>query len=235
MDFMFVLVFSDGAISSKTSTCNHLAHLIKITDAGTRAMGYNEYGEQKTDCLVAGGKTHLAIQKNGTWYTYGLDLIKNIWEVFNSSGVIATTYRYEPYGAVTAEGDVIQPVQWSSEYYDSELDLVYYNYRHYNPNEGRWINRDPIGEVDDLNLYKFYQNNSIAIIDLWGFQGEHGYLEPTRVPIIGAPYPMEISPEWITALVNFGKWAKGILSPKTYYEESSMEVNSIKKYKYCQD
>lgn len=63
MDSMFVLVFSDGAISSKTSTCNHLAHLIKITDAGTRAMGYNEYGEQKTDCLVAGGKTHLAIQK----------------------------------------------------------------------------------------------------------------------------------------------------------------------------
>lgn len=147
----------------------------------------------------------LTIQKDGTWYTYGLDLTKNIWEMFNSSGVIATTYRYEPYGAVTAEGDVIQPVHWSSEYYDSELDLVYDNYRHYNPNEGRWINRDPIGEVDDQNLYKFSQNKSVAIIDLRGFQGANGYPEPTRVPIIGAPHPMEISPEWITALVNFEK------------------------------
>ena len=143
-------------------------HLIKRTGAGTRAMGYNEYGGQKTDSLVAGGKTHLVIQKDGTWYTYGLDLIKNIWEVFNSSGMIATTYCYEPYGTVTAEEDVIQPLQWSSEYYDSELDLVYYNYRYYNPNEGRWINRDPETDILQKNLYLICGNNTINCSDKLG-------------------------------------------------------------------
>ena len=30
-------------------------------------------------------------------------------------------YTYTPYGAVTANGNVTQPIQWSSEYSDSEL------------------------------------------------------------------------------------------------------------------
>ena len=30
--------------------------------------------------------------------------------------------------------------------HDEELALVYYNYRYYNPKDGRWINRDPIAE-----------------------------------------------------------------------------------------
>ena len=75
----------------------------------------------------------LAIQKDGTWFTYGYDLTKNICEVFGPAGYIRTAYAYAPFGAVSASGDVTQPFQWSSEYYDSELDLVYYNYRHYSP------------------------------------------------------------------------------------------------------
>lgn len=82
--------------------------------------------------------------------------------------MIATTYCYEPYGAVTAVGDVIQPMQWSSGYYDSELDLVYYNSRHYNPRDGRWINRDPISEYGGWNLYEFVNNNEIVFNDLRG-------------------------------------------------------------------
>lgn len=113
----------------------------------------------------------LAIRKDGTWYTYGWDLTKNVCE-------LRTMYSYSPYGTVISEGDVdqsprgiggglvtsqevpegrtvnevavSQPIQWSSEYYDSEIDLVYYNYHFYNPTDGRWMRRDPIV---NLNLY----------------------------------------------------------------------------------
>ncbi|WP_302691996.1 RHS repeat-associated core domain-containing protein, partial [uncultured Akkermansia sp.] len=64
-----------------------------------------------------------------------------------------------PYGTVTKAGDLIQPVQWSSEMNDEDLELVYYNYRYYNPADGRWINRDPIAEQGDWNLYGFVRNN----------------------------------------------------------------------------
>ena len=102
----------------------------------------------------------LALQKDGTWFTYGYDLSKNICEVFGPAGNIRTAYAYAPFGAVTASGDVTQPFQWSSEHYDSELDLVYYNYRHYSPSLGRFLSRDPIEEQGGLNLDAFVGNDS---------------------------------------------------------------------------
>ena len=88
----------------------------------------------------------LAIQKDGTWFTYGYDITKNVCEVFGPAGYIRTSYSYAPFGNVTESGDVSQPFQWSSEHYDSELDLVYYNFRHYSPSIGRFLSRDPIEE-----------------------------------------------------------------------------------------
>ena len=109
----------------------------------------------------------LSLRKNGTWYTYGHDLTKNVMELYKADGTIATAYDYTPYGTVTASG-IDQPIQWSSEHYDPELALVYYNYRHYNPTDGRWINRDPIAEEGGRNLYGFVGNN---VMDLYDFLG----------------------------------------------------------------
>ena len=110
----------------------------------------------------------LAIRKDGTWYAYGWDLTRNVTEVFGKAGYLRTAYTYTPYGEVTAEGDVTQPIQWSSEYSDDELGLVYYNYRHLNPHDGRWISRDPIAEQGGWNLFAFVKNNGVKSIDLLG-------------------------------------------------------------------
>ena len=112
----------------------------------------------------------LAIQKDGSWFTYGHDVTKNVWEVFGPSGYVRTSYDYAPFGAVTASGDVTQPFQWSSEFYDSELGLVYYNYRHYSPTDGRWLSRDPIEEEGGLNLYRFLKNNTVFDTDSLGLE-----------------------------------------------------------------
>ena len=97
----------------------------------------------------------LSLRKNGTWYTYGHDLTKNVTELYKADGT------------VTATG-IDQPIQWSSEHYDPELALVYYNYRHYNPLDGRWINRDPIAEKGGRNLYGFEYNNPYQRVDIRG-------------------------------------------------------------------
>ena len=66
----------------------------------------------------------LAIQKDGTWYTYGWDLTKNICEVYGQHGYICANYAYTPYGEVSISGDVTQPIQWSSEYNDTMTDII---------------------------------------------------------------------------------------------------------------
>ena len=63
----------------------------------------------------------LAIRKDGTWYAYGWDLTGNVTEIFGKAGYLRTVYTYTPYGEVTAEGDVTQPIQWSSEYSDEVM------------------------------------------------------------------------------------------------------------------
>ncbi len=109
----------------------------------------------------------LAIQKDGTWFTYGWDLTKNICELYGTNGYIRTAYTYTPYGEVTeSTNSVYQPIQWSSEYNDTELGLVYYNYRHYNPLDGRWIGRDKIGGIE--KIYTYCENIPTIFSDLLG-------------------------------------------------------------------
>jgi RHS repeat-associated protein len=107
----------------------------------------------------------LAIQKDGTWYTYGLDLPKNITEIYGTDGYIKTAYTYSPYGLVTSTGSVTQPIQWSSEFTDTDLALVYYNYRHYNPLDGRWCGRDL---APSNNEYGYAKNQVLTSIDVYG-------------------------------------------------------------------
>ena len=83
----------------------------------------------------------LALARENALYCYGVDFNKNVTEVFDARGTLAATYDYSPYGTVTGTGSLVQPVQWSSEMNDGKLALVYYNYRYYNPADGRWINR----------------------------------------------------------------------------------------------
>jgi len=44
----------------------------------------------------------------------------------------------------------------------------YYGLRYYNPELGRWINRDPIEEQGGLNVYGFVDNSTVNIWDMIG-------------------------------------------------------------------
>ena len=110
----------------------------------------------------------LALVQDASLYCYGVDFNKNVSEVFDREGAVAAIYDYSPYGTATRTGRLVQPVQWSGEMHDEEPALAYYNYRFYNPAEGRWINRDPIAEQGGWNSYSFVGNNPIDSFDING-------------------------------------------------------------------
>ena len=101
-------------------------------------------------------------------------------------------FEYTPYGeTLTAEGPGVasMPFRYSSEYCDGDLGLIYYNYRHYNPQDERWISRDIIGEEGEENLYNFV-NNSINLFDKNGLKWDVVCTEkldcPEPVPGLGS-------------------------------------------------
>ena len=137
----------------------------------------------------------LALVQGASLYCYGMDFNKNVSEVFDAQGTIAAAYDYSPYGAVTGTGSLVQPVQWSGEMHDEELALVYYNYRYYNPKDGRWINRDPIAEEGGWNLYSFnkniiYTTDYLGLLSLGRFITKRliGKIKKSLITDLNGPY-----------------------------------------------
>jgi RHS repeat-associated protein len=134
--------------------------------------------------------------------------------------------------------------RFSSEYFDSETGLVYYNFRYYSPELGRWLSRDPIGESGGENLYGMLDNDTINYWDWLGF-GFFGDPEtPSGVYATPAPCPKCQTTEFIQILwggygsykwpkvdvpgVGFGtstKEKRGALYPRSIYGEGTFQDN----------
>ena len=72
----------------------------------------------------------------------------------------------------TAKGVAVsQVIQWSSEYHDTDLGLIYYNFRYYNPTDGRWTRRDPIGIEGGINCYRYLDSKPALQYDILGLSG----------------------------------------------------------------
>ncbi len=99
----------------------------------------------------------------------------NVGQLINAdTSAITAHYEYDPYGnLITATGSYAaeNPFRFSTKYHDDETGLVYYGYRYYVPELGRWLNRDPIGERGGINVYGFVLNDSINMLDAYGNQG----------------------------------------------------------------
>ena len=70
------------------------------------------------------------------------DALKNVTSIFDGQQKQQVRYEYAPFGSpIAEEGDMAREnkFRFSCEFSDDELGLVYYNYRHLNPADGRWI------------------------------------------------------------------------------------------------
>jgi RHS repeat-associated protein len=82
--------------------------------------------------------------------------------------------EYGPFGeTVQSEGGWvhINPFRFSTKYQDQETSLLYYGFRYFNVSSGRWISRDPIGEMGGENILGFVANNPVGFLDILGLAG----------------------------------------------------------------
>lgn len=81
----------------------------------------------------------------------------------DGAGTSTATYTYGPSGEPNVENGV--RFRYTGQQYLSTLGLSYYKARFYSPSLGRFLQTDPVGHTDELNLYTYANNDSINAND----------------------------------------------------------------------
>jgi len=95
----------------------------------------------------------------------------NVTALADSSGTVGERYVYDPYGRAA-----VFDASWNSQspaydnavlfagyYHDSETGFYHVRNRFYHPRLGAWLQRDPIGYWDGMNLHQYVGGRPIGL------------------------------------------------------------------------
>ena len=105
------------------------------------------------------------------FYTH--DGNKNVSEVVAENGEVTSHHEYAPFGEVIFQSEnhsnilANNPFVFSSDWADTDLNLLYFNWRYYNSDLGRWCSRDPLYFVG-AGEYLFLDNSQLGDFDFGG-------------------------------------------------------------------
>lgn len=111
------------------------------------------------------------------------------------AGRTVWTAEYEPFGKALVDQDpdgdglqVINNLRFPGQYYDAESGLHYNYHRDYDPETGRYLQADPVGQAGGLNLYSYVLGNPVRFTDSLGLVPN-----PAEAACIGGPNPICLS------------------------------------------
>lgn len=118
-------------------------------------------------------------------YVYG-DRVGNATLVLDGDGDWYNHEEFTPFGETTFGGYARKRFRHAGRERDEESGLSYVGLRYYAPWLCRWTTTDPLGAVDDLNLYLYTQNDPVNRIDPNGGQTEERQEATTELRKSGA-------------------------------------------------
>lgn len=111
---------------------------------------------------------HLALERNGQFYCYHADGLGSIVSITDANHNIVQSNEYDSYGMVKPSTSFRNSYTYTGREWDKETGLYYYRARYYDPMEGRFISKDPIGFKGGINLYNYVESNPINETDPFG-------------------------------------------------------------------
>jgi RHS repeat-associated protein len=146
-------------------------------------------------------------QQTGVNYYYTRDQLGSTRELLNSSGGIVARYSYDPYGNdALVSGTNLASFQYAGYYFHQPSGLQLAIFRTYDSNTGRWLSRDPAGEIfGGFDLYEYCDDLPIDAVDSFGLRGTTA---PPRVtPPSQTPPSLEPKTPGMPGVARCGAWA----------------------------
>jgi RHS repeat-associated protein len=106
---------------------------------------------------------------SGTYY-YLTDDLGSVIKVVDSNGTVKNSYYYDAFGnSLTKSETVSNPWQYAGGYLDATTGLYKFGTRYYDPQTGRWTQKDPIGgsvgKIGSGNPYVYADNEPNMQVD----------------------------------------------------------------------
>jgi RHS repeat-associated protein len=91
------------------------------------------------------------LQQGGNSYFYARDHLGSVREMTDSAGTVQARYDFDPYGRrMKVSGSLETDVGFTGHYTHAPSGLNLTLYRAYDPELGRWLSRDPVGEPGSI-------------------------------------------------------------------------------------
>ncbi len=95
------------------------------------------------------------------------DGIGNVVGVTNNTQQLINIQRFDAWGNSTYQYGTPALYSYAGREFDA-TGLIYFRVRYYDPSNGRFTQRDPLGVVDTVNRYTYALNNPVNYNDPWG-------------------------------------------------------------------